>query len=76
VPSNSIISGLSGVFSAFAEHVNNAAKQYNVDPRDIYAELGKRKVVAGQEDLVVDVALFLSQRNKRDDSSFVMESLL
>lgn len=76
VSSNSIISGLSGVFSAFAVHVNNAAKQYNVDPRDIYVELGKRKVVGGQEDLVVDVALFLSQKNKRDDSSFVMESLL
>ena len=64
------------MFSAFAVHVNNAAQQYNVDPRDIYVELGKRKVVGGQEDLVVDVALFLSQKKKRDDSSFVMESLL
>lgn len=74
--STSIVSGLSGVFSAFAVHVKNAAEQYNVDPRDIYQELGKRKVVGGQEDLVVDVAIYLSQKKKKDDSSYVMESLL
>lgn len=74
--STSIVSGLSGVFSAFAVHVKNAAEQYNVDPRDIYQELGKRKVVGGQEDLVVDVAIYLSQKKKTDDSSYVMESLL
>lgn len=76
VDSTSIISGLSGVFSAFAVHVKNAAKQYGVDPRDIYVELGKRKVVGGQEDLVVDVALHLSQSKKKDDSSYILESLL
>ncbi|MFK2276935.1 hypothetical protein ACIXO6_12150 [Bacteroides fragilis] len=76
VDSTSIISGLSGVFSAFAVHVKNAAKQYGVDPRDIYVELGKRKVVGGQEDLVVDVALYLSQNKRKDDASYVLESLL
>lgn len=76
VDSTSIISGLSGVFSAFAVHVKNAAEQYGVDPRDIYVELGKRKVVGGQEDLVVDVALYLSQNRRKDDASYVLESLL
>ena len=76
VKSTSIVSGLAGVFSAFAVHVNNAAKQYGVDPRDIYMELGKRGVVGGQEDLVVDVAIYLQQKQKNDDSTFVMEALL
>ena len=56
--------------------MKNAAKQYGVDPRDIYVELGKRKVVGGQEDLVVDVALYLSQNKRKDDASYVLESLL
>ena len=72
----SIVSGLNGVFSAFAVHVQNASKRYGVDARDIYKELGKRKVVGGQEDLVVDVAIYLAQKKKTDDSSYVMESLL
>lgn len=52
----SIISGMAGVFSAFKPHVVNAAKEFDVDPRDIFVELGKRKVVAGQEDMIVEVA--------------------
>jgi 4-hydroxy 2-oxovalerate aldolase len=52
----SVISGLSGVFSGFVKHVATAAKDYNVDPRDIFMELGKRKAVAGQESLIFEVA--------------------
>ena len=76
ISSLNIISGLSGVFSAFDEKVQIAAKQFNIDPRDIFIELGKRKVVGGQEDLIVDVAMHLSQTRKKDDSSYVFESLL
>jgi hypothetical protein len=47
-----------------------------VDPRDIFVELGKRKVVGGQEDMIVDVAMNLAQRTRKDDISFLMESLL
>jgi len=72
----SLISGISGVFSAFSEHVKRAAARFEVDPRDIFIELGKRKVVGGQEDMVVDVAMYLSQKNKHDDTSFMLESLL
>lgn len=52
----SIVSGLAGVFSGFSKHVDKAAQQYNVDPRDVFFELGKRKVVGGQEDLILEVA--------------------
>lgn len=58
-----IISGIAGVFSAFKPHVLNAAKEFDVDPRDIFVELGKRKVVAGQEDMIVEIAAKLSERD-------------
>jgi 4-hydroxy 2-oxovalerate aldolase len=52
----SVISGLSGVFSGFSKHVATAAKDYHVDPRDIFFELGRRKAVAGQESIIFEVA--------------------
>lgn len=62
IKSESIVSGLSGVFSGFLKPVNQIAKKYGVDPRDIFFELGQRQVVAGQEDLIIEVALKLSQQ--------------
>jgi len=57
-----IVSGMNGVFSAFKSHVLNAADEFSVDPREIFVELGKRKVVAGQEDIIVEVASILSDK--------------
>jgi 4-hydroxy 2-oxovalerate aldolase len=57
-----IVSGLAGVFSGFAKPVQRAAKQLNVDPRDVFFELGRRKVVGGQEDLILEVADELARR--------------
>lgn len=62
----SIVSGLAGVFSAFSIHVNRVAKEYGVDPRDVFFELGRRKVVAGQEDLIIEVASDLASRGGED----------
>jgi 4-hydroxy 2-oxovalerate aldolase len=61
VSSISIASGMAGVFSGFVKHVQTAAKEYDVDARDIFFELGRRKIVAGQEDIIVEVALSLSR---------------
>lgn len=52
----SIVSGLAGVFSGFVKPVARAAKDYQVDPREIFLGLGERKAVAGQESLIVEVA--------------------
>lgn len=60
----SIVSGLAGVFSGFAKHVERVAAEYAVDPRDIFFELGKRRVVGGQEDLIVEVAIELSAKKR------------
>jgi len=56
IKSTGIVSGLAGVFSGFIKHVDRISSQYDVDPRDVFFELGKRKVVAGQEDLIIEVA--------------------
>lgn len=68
IDSISVVSGVAGVFSAFKIHVLREAKQFNVDPRDIFIELGRRKAMAGQEDMIIDVAAEL-QRKKAVDRS-------
>jgi len=56
ISSVSVVSGLSGVFSGFLKPVSRVATEFEIDPRDIFFELGKRKVVAGQEDIIIEVA--------------------
>ncbi|MCW8354483.1 4-hydroxy-2-oxovalerate aldolase [Marinomonas pontica] len=56
ISSTSIVSGLSGVFSGFLKPVNRISQEFGVNPRDVFFELGRRKVVAGQEDIIIEVA--------------------
>jgi 4-hydroxy 2-oxovalerate aldolase len=67
--SNTIVSGLAGVFSGFAKHVERISSQYGVDPRDVFFELGRRKPVGGQEDLIVEVAINLSDKKRQQIGS-------
>jgi 4-hydroxy 2-oxovalerate aldolase len=65
INSVSIVSGLAGVFSGFMKPVIRIAKEFNLDPRDIFFELGKRKIIAGQEDYILEVASQLAKKNAR-----------
>ncbi|MGG1659113.1 4-hydroxy-2-oxovalerate aldolase [Brevibacillus sp. NRS-1366] len=56
ITGSSLIMGYSGVYSSFLLHTQDAAKKFNVDERDILVELGKRKAIGGQEDLIVEIA--------------------
>ena len=61
IGSASIVSGLSGVFSGYLNPVNRIAKEFSIDPRDLFFELGRQKVVAGQEDIIIEIAEELSR---------------
>lgn len=65
IKSTSIVSGLAGVFSGFMKPVDRIAKELNLDARDIFFELGRRKIIGGQEDIIIEVAHDLAKKTPK-----------
>ena len=62
ITKDSLVLGYAGVYSSFLLHAQKAAERFGVDSRTILVELGKRKVVGGQEDMIIDVAADLYKK--------------
>ncbi|XVV17630.1 4-hydroxy-2-oxovalerate aldolase [Actinoplanes sp. CA-131856] len=56
----SLLLGYAGIYSSFLLHTRRAAAKYDVAEADILLELGRRRVVGGQEDMIIDVAIKLA----------------
>jgi 4-hydroxy-2-oxovalerate aldolase len=61
---DNLVLGYAGVYSSFLLHARRASQRFGIDSRDILIELGKRKVVGGQEDMIIDVAAELARMLK------------
>ena len=66
---DSLVMGYAGVYSSFLLHAKRASAKYGVPSEAILVELGRRRTVGGQEDMIEDVALNLSKEKHQERAS-------
>ena len=63
---DALASGYAGVYGSFLLFAKRAGAKYGISPREILLELGRRKMVGGQEDMIEDAALtMVKERNMK-----------
>lgn len=61
VDRESLTLGFAGVYSTFLLHSKRAGQRYGVPARDILVELGRKKMIGGQEDMILDTAMTMAR---------------
>jgi 4-hydroxy-2-oxovalerate/4-hydroxy-2-oxohexanoate aldolase len=61
VDRSSLTLGFAGVYSTFLLHAKRASERFGVPARDILIELGRKKMIAGQEDMIIDTAMTMAK---------------
>lgn len=59
---NSLTLGYAGVYSSFLLFAKRAEAKYGVPAREILLELGRQKMVGGQEDMIEDTAITMARQ--------------
>ncbi|TPV61958.1 4-hydroxy-2-oxovalerate aldolase [Aestuariibacter sp. GS-14] len=62
ITESGVISGFYGICGAFQKHILSASARFGVSVEEICQELSNRKAVAGQEDLIYEIAVNLQKR--------------
>ena len=63
---DAIMLGYAGTYSSFLLFARRAGERYGVDPREIILEMGRRQCTEGQENLCIEVAFDIAERNKKE----------
>jgi len=71
VDRESLTLGYAGVYSTFLLHAKRASERFGIPARDILVELGKKKMIAGQEDMIVDTAMTMAKKRGIDIATSV-----
>lgn len=67
---DSLTLGFAGVYSTFLLHAKRAAERFGVPARDVLVELGRKKMIGGQEDMIIDTAMTMAkQRGLLEDAA-------
>ena len=61
VDRDALMLGYAGVYSSFLLFAQRAGEKYGVSSRDLLLELGRRRTVGGQEDMIEDVAIDMAR---------------
>lgn len=61
VDRSSLTLGFAGIYSTFLLHADRLGKKYGIPSRDILVELGRKKMIGGQEDMIQDTALTMAK---------------